>query len=826
MCGLEKNMASFWLFVTMLVLANGWWCFGCWEQERVALLQLKADINFPNGTSLTHWVDKATVDCCFEILSRLSNLQVLDLGYNDFDCGILPSLSGVSSLKSLYLGYNFIMTSSTHMNCVQNLSSMSNLEVLDLSSNYFNNSILSFLNAWPSLKILNLGGNRLNGTIHIQDFDGLNNLKELDLSFNDLKGIITKQGIERVPWLNSLEALDLSNNLFSNGIWSFLSRLSSLKTLFLTRNYELKGTSYSEGIKGLTSLKVLSLQQCLCELRNLQELNLYDNMLEGNLPRCLENLTSLRYLDVSSNHFTGNIALSPLTKLTSLEYLALSYNLFQISISFGSFFNHSNLKVIESLDNKVVVETEFQTLAPSFQLIGIRLSNSNLGNSIAGFPSFLYYQHDLRKVELSQVVSNEKFPNWLLENNTKLSSLLLPNNSLSGPLQLPSHPIPKLLALDISNNHLDGNISNNIGTTFPSLAYLNLSTNAFGGNIPTSVGDMHYLLFLDLSNNQLFGGIPEQLALGCYLLRFLNLSNNKLKGPILPTSNNLTRLNYLYLEHNHFTKILDTLSNCSNLWYLFIGHNNLSGSSVPRWMGNMSSLIVLSMPNNYLEGLIPVEFCQFNMLQVLDLSENNIGGTLPSCFKPQLIIVVQLSGNRLQGPLSRALYNSSFLEMLDLSNNHLTGRIPHWIGSLSHLEILLLRNNHFEGEVPIQVCYLSDLRLIDLSQNNLSGNIPPCINNITFKEGPTDIYSDAALLPFFKLTAFFSESDYGLIDMDTFYVSFTTSYITVLLAITTILCINPHWRRAWFYLIEVCINSCYYFVMDNLPKIKGIFMWK
>ncbi|KAI8570599.1 hypothetical protein RHMOL_Rhmol01G0048000 [Rhododendron molle] len=47
-------MSSLWVAVIMFaVQENG--CNGCLEKERIALLQLKHSINFPDGTSLPSW---------------------------------------------------------------------------------------------------------------------------------------------------------------------------------------------------------------------------------------------------------------------------------------------------------------------------------------------------------------------------------------------------------------------------------------------------------------------------------------------------------------------------------------------------------------------------------------------------------------------------------------------------------------------------------------------------------------------------------------------------------------------------------------------------
>ncbi|KAK7859450.1 receptor-like protein 13 [Quercus suber] len=47
----------------------------------------------------------------------------------------------------------------------------------------------------------------------------------------------------------------------------------------------------------------------------------------------------------------------------------------------------------------------------------------------------------------------------------------------------------------------------------------------------------------------------------------------------------------------------------------------------------------------------------------------------------------------------------------------------------------------------------------------------------------------------------------SFMDMDIFYISFVVAYITVLLEMVTVLYLKPYWRRAWFNLIEVCIDT-------------------
>ncbi|KAK0571645.1 hypothetical protein LWI29_019373 [Acer saccharum] len=458
----------------------------------------------------------------------------------------------------------------------------------------------------------------------------------------------------------------------------------------------------------------------LCELVHLRELYLYGNNLKGALPSCFGNLTSLQVLSLSYNQFSGNISSSPLMALISIQQLYLSYNHFQIPISLEPFFNHSKLKSFTCKNNDPYAETELHSLAPKFQLNSIRMSGCK-----GTFPKFLYQQHDLQAVDLSHNNFTGVFPYWLLENNTQLLHLVLLNNSLTGPLPLPIHSHLNLMTLDISMNNFNGHIPAEVGAYLPRLTILNISGNALEGNIPPSIGDMKSLISLDLSHNHLSGEIPEHLAEGCFFLQFLVLSNNSLQGQIFSSNFKLPNLLNLQLDGNNFSgKIPDSLSNTS-LYRLYLSNNQLSGK-IPGWLGNMSRLVELVMPNNHLEGPIPPEFCQLENLQVLNLARNSISD-VPSCFGPSSLKQVHLSRNMLQGELQDSFRNSSSLVTLDLGYNHINGSIPNWIDRLFNLTYLILNNNNLQGKVPIQLCQLDRLRLIDLSHNNLFGNIPYCL---------------------------------------------------------------------------------------------------
>ncbi|KAB1671342.1 hypothetical protein [Gossypium barbadense] len=741
--------------VMLLVFEGCRWCTidACLEHERIALLHLKPFFN--SRDELKSWVEVKGSDCCkwerVECNTTTRRLIQLSLNYTQWEFNVEYWYLNASmflpfeELRSLYLSDNAIA------GCIENegfqwLSRLTKLETLHLSGNSLKNSIFLQMRNLSSLKTLSLGDNQLGGKLlHIQDgtqlrltnleeldlsdnlfrnntisfLQGLSSLKSLDMSWNGLQGSLdTKDGGRKLE-LTHLEELYLDGNLFNTSVFASLNKLSNLKSLSIRSN-QLKGSidmkdleafiNLRELYMGGNELKDLVIHQGWCDLRNLEVLDVSGNALEGMLPHCFSNLTSLRKLYISRNHF-------------------------QIPLSFAPFANLSNLKALLSNENKMVTEPSFYTSIPKFQLEVISLPKCITSQQLSRkVPTFLYYQYDLRYVDLSHNNLRGTLPTWLLENNTKLEELILKGNSFTGPLSLSSALISNVSSIDISENKLQGQIPTGICSTFPHLRRLFLSKNAFEGIIPLCLSGMKDLSFLDLSNNQLYGKVPEELiAKGS--LTILRLSNNNLSGNVVPVILSANWVQHLYLDGNNFSGEMtnvdvSTFEFPNSLQEIDLSNNKLHGK-LPRWIGNASFLGRLAMSNNSFEGSIPMEFCKLNSLEFLDLSQNNLSGSIPSCFNPPYIEHVHLHGNRLRGPLSLAFYNSSSIVTLDLRGNNLTGSIPKWIYTLSSLSVLLLKDNHFHGKVPIELCKLHSLSIIDLSQNMFSGPIPSCLGNLS-----------------------------------------------------------------------------------------------
>lgn len=89
-----------------------------------------------------------------------------------------------------------------------------------------------------------------------------------------------------------------------------------------------------------------------------------------------------------------------------------------------------------------------------------------------------------------------------------------------------------------------------------------------------------------------------------------------------------------------------------------------------------------------------------------------------------LMYVVDLSSNDLSGTMPSEIYSLTRLQSLNLSHNQLLGMIPQEIGNLTQLESIDLSSNQLLGEIPQSMSALSFLGVLNLSFNNFMGKIP------------------------------------------------------------------------------------------------------
>ncbi|KAK3032228.1 hypothetical protein RJ639_035521 [Escallonia herrerae] len=136
-------------------------CHGCLEAERLALLHIKASINHHNGNYLPKWEDNNSADCCdwpgVECHKATRSVIALDLVYKrKYDLGdwcLNASLfHPFKSLTNLDLSLNQLVICTDDEVVENQLSKLRNLEVLDLSDNNFDSRVLLSINAWHLLE--------------------------------------------------------------------------------------------------------------------------------------------------------------------------------------------------------------------------------------------------------------------------------------------------------------------------------------------------------------------------------------------------------------------------------------------------------------------------------------------------------------------------------------------------------------------------------------------------------------------------------------------------------------------------------------------------
>lgn len=568
---------------------------------------------------------------------------------------------------------------------------------------------------------IHLSNNRLNGEIPIE-VGHLRRLVYINLSSNNLTGVIPNS----LSSCSSLEILNLGNNFLQGEIPLGLSNCSNLKRIVLHENMLHGGIP--DGFTALDKLSVLFA---------------HSNNLSGNIPHSLGSVSSLTYVVLANNSLTGGIP-PVLANCSSLQWLDLRKNHIGGEIP-PALFNSSSLQAINLAENNF-----FGSIPPLSDLSSIQflyLSYNNLSGSI---PSSLGNSTSLYSLLLAWNELQGSIPSSL-SRIPYLEELEFTGNNLTGTVPLPLYNMSTLTFLGMAENNLIGELPQNIGYTLKSIEMFILQGNKFHGQIPKSLakatnlqlinlrenafkgiipyfGSLPNLTILDLGKNQLEAGDWTFLpALAHTQLAELYLDANNLQGSLPSSTGDLPQsMKILVLTSNFISgTIPQEIEQLRNLVLLQIDHNLLTGN-LPDSLGNLSNLLILSLAQNSFYGKIPLSIGKLNQLTELYLQDNSFSGLIPKALgQCQKLDILNLSCNSLEGTIPKELFTISTLsEGLDLSHNRLSGPIPVEVGSLINLGPLNISNNKLSGEIPSALGDCVRLEYLNMEGNVLNGQIP------------------------------------------------------------------------------------------------------
>ncbi|KAG5515160.1 hypothetical protein RHGRI_036262 [Rhododendron griersonianum] len=576
------------------------------------------------------------------------------------------------------------------------LSSLSSLQLLNLSSTNISGPIPPSFGSLSSLRLLDLSSNSLSGPIPPElGLLGVS-LQFLFLNSNRLSGQIPQQ----LANLSSLQVLCLQDNVLNGSIPSQLGSLLSLQQFRVGGNPFLTGqippqlglltnlTTFGAAATGLSGV----IPPTFGNLINLQTLALYDTDVFGSVPLELGLCSELRNLYLHMNKLTGTIPpqLGKLQKLTSL-------------LMWGNALTGSIPSEISNCSSLVVFDVSANDLTGE---IPIELGNLTV----------------LEQLHLSDNSLTGLIP-WQLSNSTSLTTLQLDKNQLSGPIPWQIGYLKLLQTFFLWGNSVSGRIPSSFGNC-SELYALDLSGNKLTGKIPEELFGLKKLSKLLLLGNSLSGGLPKSVA-NCQSLVRLRLGENQLSGQIPKELGELQNLVFLDLYMNHFSGGLPyEIANITVLELLDV-HNNYITGEIPSQLGELLNLEQLDLSSNSFTGEIPLAFGNFSYLNKLILNNNLLTGSVPTSIRNlQKLTLLDLSFNSLSGGIPPEIgYVSSLTISLDLSSNGFTGEIPETFTGLTQLQSLDLSRNMLNGSISV-LGFLTSLTSLNLSYNNFSGPIP------------------------------------------------------------------------------------------------------
>ncbi|KAH8955717.1 hypothetical protein BDL97_07G002000 [Sphagnum fallax] len=318
----------------------------------------------------------------------------------------------------------------------------------------------------------------------------------------------------------------------------------------------------------------------------------------------------------------------------------------------------------------------------------------------------------------------------------------------------------ELIGLD-----LQGQLSQAIGN-LTNLQFLTISDNPrLSGYLPNEISNLNNLLKVDLHGNNFTGRIPNfQME----FLQHLDLSGNALSGQIADIFNSIfggqnikkLSLHILDLSSNQLSGVMPKMPlPTSHLTQLNISHNQLHGT-LDAFLGsltNITGITSLDVSYNNFSGNVSSSFHNLNVgFLVLLMNNNNFNGDFLDV--PSTLQILDISMNQFDGsfPTFNTSNCSLSLKYLSMAGNMFAGPLPYELLHCSPLlEVINFNHNNFDGILNVTNINTSHLvGEISLVNNSIIGLIPPWESGIY---SPVLLGGNPCCYSFHTINGYFSD---------------------------------------------------------------------
>ncbi|XP_017985284.1 PREDICTED: receptor-like protein 12 [Theobroma cacao] len=259
-----------------------------------------------------------------DLICNVSYLEILDMSHNHLS-GIIPQCFGKlsKSLRMLNLGTNKL-----HGTIPATFAKGCQLENLNLNANQLEGPLTRSILNCRSLQVLDLGNNKINATFP-HWLGTLQELKVLVMKSNQMHGFVN--GKRHTHYFRKLQILDLSNNSFTGQLPTrYIENFNAMMNVEENRDVMpyiggsdvTMGNFYSYSVHLIEKGQEVELMKIFATLTII---DLSNNKFEGEIPRVIGKLSSIIGLNLSHNYLVGHIPPS-FGNLINLEWLDLSSN--------------------------------------------------------------------------------------------------------------------------------------------------------------------------------------------------------------------------------------------------------------------------------------------------------------------------------------------------------------------------------------------------------------------------------------------------------------------------------------------------------------------